>query len=157
MSSDLEFAMILDPCSRMQKLPIEQFRALAREGKLKSIAIIGEDGCFYIQAQTSQGSVLLKRTRSEERREFRSMTKLLSLMHELDISNASIDIHHWRPELGPLYHETRSDKASALKESFLAAKLTKLLEARIREADCHDNVLHDANEVFNELEAQYAS
>lgn len=139
----------------MQKITIEQFRTFAREGKLVGVEVIGEGGAFYVQAQSQQGSLLLTRTRSDVPREFKSVTKLLALLLEIGINNIYVNVKHWRPELGSLLRESCSDKAMSLREAFQTSKLTNLLEARIREADSRDSVLHDANHVFNELQVQY--
>lgn len=138
----------------MQKLNLEQFRIATETGGILSVSIVGEGGAFHIEAETRGGNIALAKSRGNLRREFRDATKALTLLREIGIREAKVDTRNWRPEFA--LRQPRPDRAVALSEAFEAAKLKKLLEARIKEADDHNSVLHDADDVFDELEAQYA-
>ena len=141
----------------MQRLNLEQFRITTETGGILSVSIVGEGGAFHIEAETRRGNIELAKSRGNLRREFRDATKALTLLREIGIREARVDTRNWRPELIESLRASRPDRSAALSEAFEASKLKKLLEARIREADDHNSVLHDADDVFDELEAQYAS
>ena len=138
----------------MQKLNLEQFRITTETGGILSVSIVGDGGAFHIEAETRRGNIELAKSRGNLRREFRDATKALTLLREIGIREAKVDTKNWRPELS--LRTSRPDRADALNEAFSAAKLKKLLEARIQEANDPNAEWIDADEMFNKLEAQYA-
>lgn len=140
----------------MQPASLHQFRDMISANKVVSVSITGEEGAFYIQASTHRHNIVLSKDDGKVRRGFRNVMKALSVLQEIGINRAVIDITKWRPELGPLTRQSSSEKMAVFSEAYEASRLTRLLEARIREANNHDNVLHDADDVLQLLESQYA-
>lgn len=140
----------------MHKLNLDQFRTTIETGGVISVALVAQGGVFHIEAETRKGSAVLTKARGPMLREFRDVTKALGLLRELGIQEARVDARDWRPEALPANRAARPDSAAQLRAAHEAADLKRTLEERIREADDPNTVWHDAEAVFNELEARYA-
>ncbi len=143
----------------MHKLNLDQFRTTIETGGVLSVALVASGGAFHIEAETRKGNAILTKARGPLPREFRDVTKALGLLRELGIQEARVDARDWRPEAAT-HRAARPDSAAQLKAAHRAAQeaadLKRTLEERLREADDPNTVWHDAETMFNELEAKYA-
>lgn len=140
----------------MHHYTLDQLRTTTETGGVLSVAIIAQGGAFHIEAETRRGSVTLVKTRKNQLREFRDVTKALGLLRELGIREARIDTRNWRPEQADLGRPARPDRRAAMREAHEAAEIKRILEAAIAEADKPGAVLHDHDQMFDELEASLA-
>lgn len=140
----------------MHKLNLDQFRTTIETGGVLSVVLVARGGAFHIEAETRKGSAVLTKARGAVLREFRDVTKALGLLRELGIQEARVDARDWQPEALPASRAARPDSAAQLRAAHEAADLKRTLEAAILEADDPNTVWHDAETVFNELEARYA-
>ncbi len=140
----------------MHKLNLDQFRTTIETGGVLSVALVATGGVFHIEAETRKGSAVLTKARGPQPREFRDVTKALGLLRELGIQEARVDARGWQPGALPANRAARPDSAAQLRAAHEAADLKRTLEAAIAEADDPNTVWHDAETVFNDLEARYA-
>ncbi len=75
----------------MHHLTLSQFRTTLDTGGIFSVALVGQGGSFFIQAETRKGDAVLTKARGYELREFRDITKALRLLRELGVCEARVD------------------------------------------------------------------
>ena len=141
----------------MQNLTLDQFRTVTEAGGLLSVSLVAKGGSFHVEAETRKGHAVLVKARGNALREFRNPAKAMMLLRDLGVREMRTDTRQWQPEQAEMSAYSRPDRTQAMNEALEAADLKRTLEARIKEADDPNAVWHDAEDVFAELEARYAS
>lgn len=141
----------------MLTLDLGQFRTTLETGGILSVQLVGQGGSFHVTAETRRGEAALTKARSTTLREFRSIQRATELLRELGIREFSVDTKNWRPEQIAIGRPVRPDRAKVMREAYAASDIVRTLEAAIAEADDPNTVWHDAEDVFAELEAKFAS
>lgn len=140
----------------MHRLTLDQFRTTIETGGALAVSLVAQGGLFHIEAETRKGSAVLTKARTPNLREFRDVTKALSLLRELGIREARVDTRNWQPEQAGLSKVSRPDSAAQMKAAHEAAALKALLEDRLRQADDPNTVWLDHDQMFDALEADLA-
>ncbi len=140
----------------MQNLTLDQFRTVTEAGGLLSVSLVAKGGTFHVEAETRKGLAVLVKARGNALREFRNPTKAMLLLRELGVREMRTDTRQWQPEQAEATAYSRPDRAKAMNEALEAADLKRTLEERIKRADSPNAVWHDAEDVFNEIEASLA-
>jgi len=141
----------------MHYFTLDQLRITTETGGLLSVSIIGQGGVFHIEAETRRGNVALVKTRGKVLREFRDVTKAMYLLRGLGIREARIDTKNWRPDQLDIGRASRPDRSKVMREAHEAGEIKRTLDARIAEADSAHAVFHEHDQLFSELENQYAN
>lgn len=141
----------------MQNLTLDQFRTVNEAGGLLSVSLVAQGGTFHVEAETRNGHAVLVKARGSALREFRNPARAMLLLRDLGVREMRTDTRQWQPEQAELTGYSRPDRTQAMTEAFDAVGLKRTLEARIKEADDANTIWHDAEDVFAELEARYAS
>jgi hypothetical protein len=140
----------------MQNLTLDQFRTVTEAGGLISVSLVAKGGSFHVEAETRKGLAVLVKARGNALREFRNPAKAMLLLRELGVREMRTDTRQWQPEQAEMTAYSRPDRAQAMNEALEAADLKRTLEDRIKRADSPNAVWHDAEDVFNEIEASLA-
>jgi hypothetical protein len=140
----------------MQNLTLDQFRTVTEAGGLLSVSLVAKGGSFHVEAETRKGLAVLVKARGNALREFRNPAKAMLLLRELGVREMRTDTRQWQPEQAEMTAYSRPDRAQAMNEALEAADLKRTLEDRIKRADSPNAVWHDAEDVFNEIEASLA-
>jgi hypothetical protein len=139
----------------MHHLTLSQFRTTLDTGGILSVALVGQGGSFFIQAETRKGDAVLTKARGSDLREFRDVTKALHLLRELGVREARVDARNWRPEQAELGRPPRPDSAAMMKAAHEAAQHEQWFRAQVQVAlDEHQQGIDQPKEaaaVFAEL------
>lgn len=134
-----------------------ELRAAARSGGIRSIILQADGPTFSVHAITVEyEDMQLVSTRKKEPRLFLDPRNALSLLREIGIEKAEIDVEKWQPERASEVRQSRPDRSIQMKAAHEAAELKSLLEERLRQADDPNTVWHDHDQLFDELEAGLA-
>jgi len=118
----------------MHHLTLSQFRTTLDTGGILSVALVGQGGSFFIQAETRKGDAVLTKARGSDLREFRDVTKALHLLRELGVREARVDARNWRPEQGELGRPPRPDSAAMMKAAHEAAQHEQWFRSQVQVA-----------------------
>lgn len=133
----------------MHYLTLSQFRTTLDTGGILSVALIGQGGSFFIQAETRKGDAVLTKARGSELRQFRNATKALYLLRELGVREARIDARNWRPEQADLGRAPRPDSAAMMKAAHEAAQR---VQSALDQYEANPASAVDAATFFDELD-----
>lgn len=139
----------------MHHLTLSQFRTTLDTCGILSVALVGQGGSFFIQAETRKGDAVLTKARGYELREFRDVTKALRLLRELGVCEARVDARNWRSEQADLGRAPRPDRAAMMKAAHEAAQHEQWFRSQVQVAlDEHQPGIDQPKEaaaVFTEL------
>jgi hypothetical protein len=141
----------------MKTFTLSQARSAAQSGGVLNANLTPTGSTFSIEFETRNGVAVLIASVSKEVRHFANPIKAFEIIRDLGIEGGRFSVAQWRPNDREFERASRPDRALAMREAHEAADIKRTLEARIKEADDPNTVWHDAEDVFAELEARYAS
>jgi hypothetical protein len=112
-----------DAESRKFRLTLEEFRAAVRLEALKRVTVRAE-GCEFVVDSVSQRGVAMPMAMARGRgvRRFRSAETALTLLKEMGVTEAVVDMSHWTPRETPGFAAKRPDVAARLAEGHAAVR-----------------------------------
>lgn len=141
----------------MKTFTLSEARSAAQSGGVLNANLTPIGSTFSIEFETRNGVAVLIATVSKEVRRFANPIKAFEIIRDLGLEGGRFSVAQWRPNDREFERASRPDRALAMRAAHEAADIKRTLEARIKEADDPNTVWHDAEDVFAELEARYAS
>lgn len=141
----------------MKTFTLSEARSAALSGGVLNANLKPTGSSFAIEFETRNGVAVLIASVSKEVRHFANPIKAFEIIRDLGLQGGRFSLADWRPNEREFDRPARPDRALAMREAHEAADIKRTLEARIKEADDPNTVWHDAEDVFAELEARYAS
>jgi len=141
----------------MKTFTLSEARSAALSGGVLNANLKPTGSSFAIEFETRNGLAILITSVSKEVRHFANPIKAFEIIRDLGLQGGRFSVADWRPNEREFNRPARPDRALAMREVHEAADIKRMLEARIKEADDPNTVWHDAEDIFAELEARYAS
>ena len=141
----------------MKTWTLDQARSAASAGGVLSANLRPAGSLFALEFETRQGPATLIASVSKKARLFGNPLKAFEIIRELGLEGGRFSVAQWRPNERELDRPARPDKAAAMRATHEAASLVRTLNERIAQADAPDAEWIDAEDVFKDLDARYAS
>lgn len=129
----------------MHSMTLEQLRAAASAGGVKSVTLKGQGGGFFIEIAIRSGqNAVLAKARSIVPRRFGSPTSALIVLRDVGIAVAQIDATNWNPDQKDMTR-SRLRLAEAMRDAHEAAAYNQWLAGEIQAAidDPRPSIPHD--------------
>lgn len=137
-------------------MTLEQLRATANAGGVAGATLKGQGGGFFIEIATRSGhNAILSKARSSQPRRFGNPTSAITVLRNVGIEVAQIDVRNWNPDEKDI-SKSRESRAEALREAHEAAAYNHWLAGEIQQAvnDPQPSVPHA--EVMERIDARIA-
>jgi hypothetical protein len=106
-----------------QRLTLEEFRAAVRLGGLKEIRVKAEGSELVVEASSRSGVTMpMAKARGRGMRRFRSTDSVLTVLKEMGVQEAVMDMRNWTPRETPRFAAKRPDVSARLAEGHAAAR-----------------------------------